>query len=208
MKKTMFEQVKTKKCKYKLLIFFLIVITLFMISAILFFKVNENNPWTNLPKIFPPLILASGIYLWQQVRYYFSVFKKYNGTVFNVHPKRKRIQKPEKVELITFKNRIIYRQKNKPLYEGEITLDIINLRYGKGFHNNTFTSGEKINENMDTQESKKDQNDYAKSDQFGFSQFIVSKDKIFVEHPYIRPKENHPPYGEILYQASIWLKET
>lgn len=207
MKRTLFEQVKAEKCIYKLWIFFHIVSILLMILAILFCKVDENNPWTNFPKIFPPLILASSIYLLQQARYYFFVFRKYNGTVFCDHPKRKRVQDPEKKELITFKNRILYRNKNEQSYEGEIILDLINLRYGKGFHNYSFS--DKKNENMDTQESENIQNaDYAKTDQFGFSQFIVTKDKIFVEHPYIKPKENNSHYGKILYQASIWVKES
>ncbi|PCJ79226.1 MAG: hypothetical protein COA57_15795 [Flavobacteriales bacterium] len=195
--RTMFEQVKAKKYRYMLWIFFQIVSTLLMISAILFCKVDENNPWTNFLKIFPPLILASGIYLWQQGRYYFFVFRKYNGTVFCDHPKRKRVPNPEKKELITFKNRILYRNRNKPSDEGEIVLDLINLRYGKGFHN-IYPFDDKKNENINTQESENIQNaDYANSDQFGFSQFIVTKDKIFVEHPYIKPKENNLHYGEI-----------
>ena len=178
----MFEQVKAKKCKYKLFIFFQILVTLIMILAILFCEFDENKPWTNFPKILPPFILASIIYLWQQGRYYFLVTRKYNGTVFNEHPKRKRVQNPSKKELITFKNRILYRNQNEPLYEGEIVLDLINLRYGKGFHyNNISPIEDEMNNNMDAKEAKDIQNiDYAKSDQFGFSQFIVTKDKIFV----------------------------
>jgi hypothetical protein len=210
MKKTMFEQVRAKKCRFQLWIFFLIVFTLLMISAILFCEVDEKNPWTNIPKMFPPLILASGIYLWQQLRYYFFVFRKFNGTIFCVHSKRYRHKNPEKQELITFKNRILYRMKNKPSYEGEIVLDLINLKYGKGFHNNNaFPIDDYMNKNMDTQDVDNIQNNYyAKDDQFGFAQFIVTKDKIFVEHPYMKPKKEKPNYCEIRYRASIWLRES
>ena len=114
------------------------------------------------------------------------------------------------MDLITYKNRILYRTQNDPFYEGEIVLDLINLKYGKGIHYyNDPPFNNKKNKNMDTQEEKDNQNSNCDiSDQFGFAQFILTKDKICVEHPYIKPDENKPPYGEIRYQASIWERES
>jgi len=203
----MFEKIKAKKFKYWIWIFSLFVFNLFMITA-MFYEVDDSCILTKLQKIFPTLIITSSIYLIQHWRYYFFIDRKFNLTVFNVYPKRKRPEKPlEIVELITFKNRIIYRYKSEPNYVGEIVLDLINLRYGKGIHyNDPLSDNDKCkNIDSDSEEYEEMMNKYyAKVDRFGFAQFIVTKDKIFVEHPYIKPNNNLTSYGVILYQATIW----
>ncbi len=179
-----------------------------MMLSLMFCYDDDENYWAGIISIFPSIIIGISIYLGQEMRYYFLVSKKFNNTTFSVHPKRQRIKNPKKHEIITYKNRIIYKVKTDPSDEGEIVLNIINLKYGDGFHNRSDL--ENISENINNEmpesiEGKKV--NYSAEDQFGFYYAIATKKKIFVEHPYIKPDEKRPPYGTKLYQASIWIRD-
>lgn len=206
MSESMFEQIARKKYWYKFRIFILTIITFSMIAVILVVSEEENDVWRKASRIFPPVIVAISLYLFQQFRYYRLVHRIFNNTVYVAHPKRRRVKNPDRKELITYQNRIIYRKQDEPNYEGEIVLDLFNLKYGKGFHHINIRPSEDDNLNAATSH-------YDTEDQFGFSQFITGKEKIYVEHPYIKPDENleqndsKSAYGSILYQASIWKRE-
>ena len=190
----LFDQIKVKRRKNILWIILLFCILLGMITSTILCPINDYNPLSKLTKLFPPFILAIVLYLWQLGRYYFLVYNKYHKTTFSIHPKRQRFDNPDKYELITFKNRILFRKQNDPKDEGEIVLDLINLKYGRGFHSMNNDGNDSIN-------------DYSYEDRFGFSQFIVTKNKIFVESPYIKPETDNFPNGKILYQVFIWIRE-
>lgn len=190
---SLFNQIESKKKRNFIWLVVLLAALIVMILLTIVCPTNENIGLTKMPRLFPPFILAIILYLWQEARYYFIIYKNFNGSIFSAHPKRQRITNPEKYELITYKNRILYRKHNDHKDEGEIVLDLINLKYGKGFHI------------MNTDDD--DPVDYSYTDRFGFSQFIISRNKIYVENPYIKPDKKNIPYGEILYQVFVWIKE-
>lgn len=198
MANTSFKTIKCERIKNRLKNLILIMFLIGLILIIMFFTTEEDNPISNLTKIIPPIILTIALYLIQEWRYYKNVYLKYNGRVFEVHPKGKRVANPTIREIQTIKNKLIYQVDKNDNYEGEIILDLINLRYGKGTHN----SGIYEDENQDNETEK-----IGTDDRFGFSQFVLTDDKIFVEHPYTvqGPKINSP--GERVYKASVWKRK-
>lgn len=199
MSKLLFDKVDNQRILNKCWNLLVACSLLLMLVGIILIPTNSSSSIFKLKAIFPPLILAGSLYLYQQFRYWKKVSRLYHNTTYSVHPKRKRNPEPPMRELKTIRNRIIYRVTDQPNYEGEIVLDLFNLRYGKGFHHVPL---EALNDKNNVTS-----NDPIIDDRFGFSQFILSNDKIYVENPYIKPSgTGYSTNGSVVNQACIWEK--
>lgn len=204
MKPLLYEEIENKKKKKLILNIFIFAFGLAML-VLLVLGGSTKYVYYNISKLFPPILFGVFLYLLQQWRYYKHVHCIYHNTKYAVHPKRNRSENPPIREFRTFQNRLIYRHQEEHEYQGEIVLDLVNLRYGRGFHNVLVQ-----------QELQKGQKLTPGSDRFGFLQVITTPDKIFVEHPYIKPRQKeatqvgqesrYTTVGDVVQNASVWEK--
>lgn len=189
-----------KRLKSFLWNLFLLAIVILMLMEIMGVYSVSNKSIFNLSKLYPPLILTTSIYLFQQWRYVSKISKKYHKAVFKVFPKSKEYKDQQHYRKLFCHKNVIYYEifegGSKKEYTGEIHLGILGLKHGEGFH-------------------------YNKTDMmFGFSNHIFKdKNTILVEHPYttykltkeqLKKKPNYIPGntnpGRRIEKASIWLR--
>ena len=128
------------------------------------------------------------IFLFQQIRYWYYLKRKFHNVTFNVYWKRFPNDIVYTVECKVTRNRIKITGKNKnsDIFEGEFIINPFNLKTGEGFH------------------SHKD------SDGFAFLKIIIKdNDTFLVDAPYtkVNVTDRGLKIGDIVYQAFIWRKQ-
>lgn len=131
------------------------------------------------------------IWLYQQWRYFRKVRSYFHNKTYGVYHKRFPLEKKMTLTCQTEKNVVYFKgimhNEEKHKFEGEIVLNIFNLKIGTGFH---------------LQYSE---------DAFGFDNVIVadSGKTIYVEAPYTATTKNS--HGnvdcKIIHQAFVWRRE-
>ncbi len=140
------------------------------------------------PGILSSVLIIFAGFLCQQFRYWRKIRIPFHNKCFHVSVKRYPNEIKHIVQCKTRRNRISFysidKKDNGDQLEGEFIINLLNLRFGYGYHNHTAFDG------------------------FAFTNVIIqNKNTLFVESPYIGTyKDAGIIHGRRHEHAFVWMK--